>query len=83
MLRDVGDPELIRFVAMKLALDPVAGGGHAGDPPKARPPRDPLDTRASHLQFDGLVAHHDAVSEAQIGMDAADAVGTSGRRVHW
>jgi hypothetical protein len=40
-----------------------------------------LDCSASHQQLDGLMADDDAVAEGQLGMDAADAVGASGRGV--
>src|SRR6266699_5717507 len=43
MLGDVGDPELIRLVAMEVPLDAIAGGGHAVDAPIARPPGNALD----------------------------------------
>jgi hypothetical protein len=40
------------MVAMKLPPDAIAGGGHPGNPPVARPPRNPLDARASHPELD-------------------------------
>ena len=46
---------------MKLPLDAIAGAGHTGDPPVARPPGDPLDSCASHQELDGLVADGDPV----------------------
>ncbi|HVS05823.1 MAG TPA: hypothetical protein VHK65_06610 [Candidatus Dormibacteraeota bacterium] len=74
-------PKLVGMVAMKLPLDAIAGGGHPGNPPEARPPRDALDSRASHQELDGLMADDDPVAEGQISMDASNAVGAAGRAV--
>ena len=82
MLGDVGDPQLVGLVAMKLPVDPVAGGGHSRDVAKARAPGNPLDASASHEQLDRLVTDGDALSEDQVGMDTPDAVGASRRDVH-
>ncbi len=67
---------------MKLPLDAIAGGGHTGDAPVARPPGDLVDSSASHQQLDGLMTDGDPVAEGQISMDSPDAVGASGRDVH-
>ena len=82
MLGDVGDPQLIGLVAMKLPVDTVAGGGHPWDVAKARAPRDSLNPSASHQHLDRLVTDGDALSEDQVGMDTPDAVGSSRDGVH-
>jgi hypothetical protein len=48
MLGDIGDPQLIRLVAMKLSLDAVAGGGDARDVTIPRAPRNAVDARSAH-----------------------------------
>jgi len=48
MLGDIGDPQLIRLVAMKLSLDAVAGGGDARDVTITRAPRNAVDARSAH-----------------------------------
>ena len=47
MALDVADPELIGMVAMRLAIDAVAGRGHAGNAPVPRAARDALDASAA------------------------------------
>ena len=82
MLGDVGDPQLIGLVAMKLPVDTVAGGGHAGDVTIARAPRNALKASSSHQHRDRQVADGDALSEDQVCMDTPDALGASRRDVH-
>ncbi len=82
MFGDIGDPQLIGLVAMKLPVDTVAGGGHARDVAVARTPGDPVNASASHQHLNCLVTDGDALSEGQVGMDTPDAVGASRRGVH-
>ena len=82
MALDIGDPQLIRLVAMELPLDPVAGGGHAGDVAKTRASRNALNAGASHQHLDRQVTDGDALSEDQVSMDTPDPVGASRSDVH-
>jgi hypothetical protein len=82
MLGDIGDPQLIGLVAMKLSFDPVAGGGHTRDVTKARAPGDSSNASASHQHLDRQVTDGDALSEDQVGMDTPDAVGAPRRDVY-
>ena len=82
MLGDIGDPELVRLVTMKLPLGTIAGRGHPGDVAKVRAPRDSLNPSASHQHLDRLVTDGDALSEDQVGMDTPDALGATRGAVH-
>ena len=82
VLGDIGDPELVRLVTMKLPLGTIAGSGHAGDVAEARTSGDALNASAPHEHLDCLVTDGDALSEDQVGMDASDALGASRGDVH-
>ncbi len=77
MLGDIGDPQLSLLVAMKLPLNQIAGGGHAGDVAKTRASRNALNAGASHQHLDRQVTDGDALSEDQVSMDTPDPVGAS------
>jgi hypothetical protein len=68
MLGDIGDPQLIGLVAMKLSFDPVAGGGHTRDVTKARAPGDSSNASASHQHLDrqGRMQHRAHTSLGQL-----------------
>ena len=74
MLRDVGDPQLVRAAAGEIALDAVGSDVVAPDPLPLTPSCDALHAGTPHQQLDLVVSDLDAAPESEFGMDPAGTV---------
>jgi hypothetical protein len=63
VLRDVGDPQLIRRRASEVAIDQFNGGRGVVLRPGPAPVGQALDPGSAHEQLDGVVPGDDAAAE--------------------
>ena len=82
MLGDVGDPQLVRVVAVEPAIDEIVCSGEVGCLPPPGSSRDPLKADPTHQQVNRLFADGGAISHCELGVDTPVPVHTSKVRMH-
>jgi hypothetical protein len=71
---DIGDPEAIRFVALKLPFDEIRGSGLVGHSAETGASRESLQPGAVHEHLDGAMPDVDAETHGELGVDPAGAI---------
>ena len=77
MFGDVGDPQPVGLVAPKAALHEIRRGRDVGDPSEAGASGDAGDSGAAHQQLDRAVTDGHAVTQDELSLHAARAIGAA------